>query len=97
MSQTEDPNLCACRDLITWVKAQPGAASSFLAPNPFGSWLPGKHALHALLDTLTRRTDRVWGLGVPGLIPLRTLSWVCIWITSCTADLYWAVLFDAHL
>lgn len=51
MSQAEAPNLCGCRDLTIWVKAQPGAASSFLAPNPSGSWLPGDHALHALLDT----------------------------------------------
>ena len=63
--EAEDPSLCGCRDLITWVKAQPGAASSFLAPDPCGSWLPGNHALHALLDTLTLWTDCVRGLGVP--------------------------------
>ena len=56
ISEVPDPDLCACRDLRTWVKAQPGAASSCLAPNPFGSWLPGD-ALRALLDTLIRQTD----------------------------------------
>ena len=39
---------CACRGLTTWVRGRLGAASSSLAPNPCGSWLPGQHALHAL-------------------------------------------------